>query len=152
VTATVIKYYQHMLNTAHPFMMQACYAISVCNCFIQGLNKTLLTSFQKINPHHSTVHDLSGSYQHCMLSVILAATQAAKDKCKQFQDIVRGMLASQGFFASTPSGASVYARQDGQTLQKYKDGVPIKHICWGCGKDHSWMTKGKITCPCSKDP
>ncbi len=87
-----------------------------------------------------------------MLPVILAAAQVAKDKCKQFQDIARGMLASQGFFASMPSGARVHASLADQTLKKYKNGVPIKRICWGCGKDHSWMTKDKITCPCSKDP
>jgi hypothetical protein len=87
--------------------------------------------------HHSTVHDLLGSYQRCMLPVILAAAQAAEDECKQFQDIACGMLASQGFFASMPSSASVYASQAEQTLQRYKGGVPMKRICWGCGKDHS---------------
>jgi hypothetical protein len=80
-------------------------------------------------PHHSTVHDLLGSYQRCMLPVIFAVAQAAGDKCKQFQDIACGMLASQGFFASMPSGASVHASQAEQTLRKYKDSVPIKHIC-----------------------
>ncbi len=85
VTATIIEYYQCMLNAACPFVTQACYAISICDCFIRGLNKTLLTSFRKMYPNHSTVHDLSGSYQHCMLPVILVAAQAAKDKCKQFQ-------------------------------------------------------------------
>ncbi len=125
VTATIIEYYQRMLNAACPFATQACYAISVCNPFIQGLNKTLLTSFQKMYPHHSTIHHLSGSNQHCMLPVILAAAQVAKDECKQFQDIAHGMLASQGFFASMPSGASVHASQAEQTLQKYKDGAPI---------------------------
>jgi hypothetical protein len=152
VTATIIEYYQHMLNPARPFATQAPYAISACNRFIKGLNKTLLTSFQKMNPHHSTIHNLSGSYQHHMLPVILSTAQVAKDKCKQFQDIARGMLTSQGFFASTPSGASVHASQAEQTLQKYKDGVPIKHIFWGCSKNQSWMTKGKIICPCSKEP
>jgi hypothetical protein len=73
VTATVIKYYQRMLDAAHPFATQARYAIRVCNCFIQGLDKTLLTSFQKMYPHHSTIHDLLGSYQRCMLPVILAS-------------------------------------------------------------------------------
>jgi hypothetical protein len=152
VTATVIEYSQRMLNAARPFATQARYAISICNHFIQGLDKTLLTSFQKMYPYHSTVHDLLGSYQRHMLPIILAAAQAAKDECKQFQDIERGMLASQGFFASTPSGASVHASQAEQTLRKYKDHVPIKRICWGCGEDHSWMTKGKINCPRSKDP
>jgi hypothetical protein len=103
-------------------------------------------------PNHSTIHDQSGSYQRCMLPVILATAQAAEDECKQFQDIARGMLASQGFFASTPSGTGVHLRQAEQTLQKYKDGVPIKRIFRGCGKDHLWMTKDRITCPRRKDP
>jgi hypothetical protein len=72
VAGTVIEYYQHMLNAAHPFAMQNGYAISICNCFIQGLDRTLLTSFQKLYPTHSLLHDLVGSYQHRMLPVILA--------------------------------------------------------------------------------
>ncbi len=118
VTATIIQCYQRMLNAAPPFATQACYAISVCDCFIKGLDKTLLTSFQKMYPHHSTVHNLLGSYQCHMLPGILAAAQAAEDECKQFQDIAHGMLASQGFFASMPSGASVHASQAEQTLLK----------------------------------
>jgi hypothetical protein len=45
VTATIIEYYQRMLNAARPFRTQARYAISICDRFIQGINKTLLTSF-----------------------------------------------------------------------------------------------------------
>ena len=72
-------------------------------------------------PNHSLVHDLSGSYQRRTMSVILSAAQAAEDECKQFQDIARGMLASQGFFASASAGAGagVYASQAEQTLTKY---------------------------------
>jgi hypothetical protein len=45
VTLTIIKYYQHMMSTVRPFAKQQCYAISICNRFIQGLEKTLLPSF-----------------------------------------------------------------------------------------------------------
>jgi hypothetical protein len=38
VTALVIKYYQRMLNALRPFATEKTYAISVCNCFIQGLD------------------------------------------------------------------------------------------------------------------
>ncbi len=45
VTATIIKYYQHMMNTGRPFATQQRYANSNCNRFIQGLEKTLHPSF-----------------------------------------------------------------------------------------------------------
>jgi hypothetical protein len=41
VTATVIEYYQRMMNAIQPFAMQNRYTISVCNCFINGLEKML---------------------------------------------------------------------------------------------------------------
>jgi hypothetical protein len=76
VTASIIEYYQRMMNAAHPFAMQQQYAISVCNCFIQGLDCTLMPQFWKNYPQHSSTHDLSGAYQHQMLPIILAAVQA----------------------------------------------------------------------------
>jgi hypothetical protein len=45
VTATVIEYYQRMMNVVRPFATQQRYAISVCNRFIQSLEKTLLPFF-----------------------------------------------------------------------------------------------------------
>ena len=83
-------------------------------------------------PNHSLVHDLLGSYQRRMMSVILSAAQAAENECKQFQDIARGMLASQAFFASVlvGAGAGIYASQAEQTLTKYsKDRKPVKRVC-----------------------
>ena len=155
VTASVLDYYQRMQNATRPFQMQERYPISVCDRFIQGLDRTILPSFRKMYPNHSLVHDLSGSYQRRMMSVILSAAQAAEDECKQFQDIARGMLASQGFFASASAGAGagIYASQAEQTLTKYdKDGKPVRRTCWGCGGDHSWMLKGVIVCPRKGDP
>jgi hypothetical protein len=73
VTATVIEHYKHMLNLARPFATQKHYAISVCNHFIQGLDRTLLPSFCSKYTNHSVVHNLDGAYQRCMLPVILAA-------------------------------------------------------------------------------
>jgi len=147
--------YQRMLNASRPFAVQERYPISVCDRFVQGLDRTILLSFHKMYPNYLLVHDLSGSYQHRMMSVILSAAQAAEDECKQFQDIARGMLGSQGFFASVSAGAgaSIYASQAEQTLTKYsKDGKPIKRVCWGCGGDHTWMIKGVIMCPRKNEP
>ncbi len=155
VTTSVLDYYQKMLNALRPFQMQECYPISVCDRFIQGLDQMILPSFCKMYPNHLLVHDLSGSYQRCMMSIILSAAQAAEDECKQFQDIARGMLASQGFFAtaSAGAGARIYASQAKQTLTKYdKVGKPVKRACWGCGGNHTWMIKGVIMCPCKSDP
>jgi hypothetical protein len=101
VTATVIKYYQRMMNAARPFATQQCYAISICNRFIQGLEKTLLPSFQQLYPNHSTVHNLDGLYQHRTFSTILAAAQATEDSRNQIQEIARSMLVSQGFFCES---------------------------------------------------
>jgi hypothetical protein len=39
VTATVAEYYQRMMNAVRPFATQQCYVISVCDRFIQRLNK-----------------------------------------------------------------------------------------------------------------
>jgi hypothetical protein len=46
VTATVIEYYQRMMNAARPFATQQRYAIIVYDRFIQGLDKTLLLLFR----------------------------------------------------------------------------------------------------------
>jgi hypothetical protein len=46
VTATLIEYYQCMMNTVRPFATQEYCRISIYDRFIQGLEKTLLPSFQ----------------------------------------------------------------------------------------------------------
>ncbi len=46
-------------------------------------------------PQHSSAHDLSGAYQRHMLPIILAAAQAAKDECRQIQNITRKIVTSQ---------------------------------------------------------
>jgi hypothetical protein len=154
VTATVIKYYQQMMNAAWPFASQHHYAISVCNMFTQGLDKTLLLLLQQNYANHSTVHDLDGAYQCRMLPVILAAAHEAEDARNQIQDIACGMLASQGFFSTIVSDASAYASQVKKTIGYYKDGEQCKRLklrCWGCGGNHSWMKRGKIVCPRGTD-
>jgi hypothetical protein len=142
VRATVIDYYQSMLNAARPFATQQCYAISVCKRFIQGHDKILLPSFQGTYLNHFVVHDLDGAYQHRMLPVILAAAQEAEDAKNQIQDIAYGMLTSQGFFTNIVSNASAYASQAEKMIDYYKDSKCPKHpklSCWDCGGDHSWM-------------
>jgi hypothetical protein len=79
VTVPNIKYYQCMMNTVRPFETQQRYSISICDRLIQGLDKTLLPSFQQLYPNHSTVHNLGGSYQCRTLPTIFAAVQAVED-------------------------------------------------------------------------
>jgi hypothetical protein len=94
VTKTIIEYYQHVMNAIRPFATQQHYAISICDRFIQGLEKKMLPSFQQLYPNHSTVQDLDGSYQRHMLPTVLAAVQAAEDDRNQIQEIARSMLVS----------------------------------------------------------
>jgi hypothetical protein len=155
VSATIIKYYQHMMNTVRPFATQQRYAIGNCNRFIQGLEKTLHPSFWRLYPNLSTILNLDGSYQRHMLPTILAAAQAAKDDQNQIQEIARGMLVGQGFFVKAPGNAVAYASQAKNTLGQYKDGAPNAippRRCWGCGGNHLWMQKGKVVCPCGSEP
>ena len=93
-----------MLNAARPFVAKQTYAISICDCFIQGLAPTLLPDFHHYYPMHSMVHNLSGAYQRQQLLVILAAAQAAEDECKHIQEVVHSMLQSQGFFMQDAVG------------------------------------------------
>jgi hypothetical protein len=99
VTALVVDYYQHMLNAMRPFATWKEYPISVCNCFIRGLNRHIIAGFQCMYPQHSTIHALNGTYQHQQLAIILHASQATKDEVHQVQDIARGML-GQGFLTN----------------------------------------------------
>jgi hypothetical protein len=129
-----------MMNAVRPFAMQQCYAISICDRFIQGLDKTLLPSFPRLYPNHLTIHNLDGSIQQPTLPIIFKAAQAAEDKRNQIQDIVRGMLASQGFYTVVAREVGVYISQAEKTLGKYKDGNTherTKLNCWGCGGNHS---------------
>ncbi len=75
VTASFIEYFQRMMNAARPFATEQTYAISVCDRFIQGLDRRLLPCFQRMYPAHSTVHNMNGAYQRQQLPVILAAKE-----------------------------------------------------------------------------
>ena len=111
-------------------------------------------------PAHSTVHNLNGTYQRQQLPVILAATQAAKDKVKGVQDIARGLL-GQGFYSNIiGDDASAYPSQAKKTLSRYgnrrnnrtkgRERRPLE--CFGCDGDHSWMKDKKIICPHGTEP
>jgi hypothetical protein len=156
VTASVIEYYQKMTNAACPFATQWQYALTVCDCFIHGLDCTLMPQFRKNYPQHSSIYDLSGANQHRMLQIILAAAQAAKDKCQQIQDIACKIVTSQGFFMQGMPSAKAYPSQAETTIAKYKEGTQFKERvklhCWGCGGDHSWMCHDIITCLCGTEP
>jgi hypothetical protein len=148
VTASVIKYYQCMMNALQPFATKKTNVISVCDRFIQGFDPHLLPCFCPMYPMHSTIHNLDGAYQRQQLPVILVATQAVKDKVKGVQDIARSFL-GQGFYANYPNDdAAAYKSQAEQTLACYGEGAEgiicrderrrVKE-CFGCGGDHSWM-------------
>ena len=153
VTALVIEYFQRMMNAARPFATEQTYAISVCDRFIQGLDRRLLPCFRRMYPAHSTVHNMNGAYQCQQLPVILAAAQAAEDEVKGVQDIARGLL-GQGFYSNViGDDASAYPSQAEKTLSRYGDrrddrtkGRERRPLeCFGCGGNHSWMKD--IVCP-----
>jgi hypothetical protein len=73
VTASVIEYYQRMMNALRPFATKHTYVISMCDRFIQGLNDCLPQCFRRMYPAHSTIHNLFGAYQCQQLPIILAA-------------------------------------------------------------------------------
>ncbi len=146
-----------MLNAMRPFTTQKEYPISVCDCFIRGLDHRIVAGFQRMYPLHATVHALNVSHQHQQLAIILHAAQAAKDKVHQVQEIARGML-GQGFLTKVV-GAGAYPSQVEATIQKYKSDTKGGGIggrkpleCWGCSGDHSWMKAGKIVCPRGNNP
>jgi hypothetical protein len=116
VTASVIEYYQRMMTAVRPFATEHTYAISICNWFIQGLNRHLVPCFRCMYQAHSTFHNLNGAYQRAQLPIILAATQAAEDAVKGVQEIARGLL-SQGFYSNVIGGdAAAYPSQAEKTL------------------------------------
>ena len=159
VTASVIEYYQRMLNALRPFATERTYAISVCDKFIQGLDQRLVPSFRRLYPLHSTVHNLKGAYQRHQLSIILAAAQSAEDEVKGMQDIARGVL-GQGFYANVPADDAVALNSQAErTLARYGeganptvDGKVRRKNCFGCGGNHSWMKDKRINCPRAGDP
>jgi hypothetical protein len=124
MTATTIKYYQHMLNAVRPFATQHTYAISICDKLIQSLDQHILNPFRWFYPNHSTVHDLTGAYQHSQLPFILAAAQAVEDKVKQMQDIDHGML-GQGFYSSIIGGGEVPAFPSQAKKTPQRHGPPV---------------------------
>ena len=156
VTASVYEYYTRITNAARPFTAQAQYSISVCDRFIQGLDRNLLPSFRKNYPNHSMAHDLSSAYQRRQLSIILQAAQAAEDECNQIQEIARKIVSSQGFFMQAHGAAAANPSRAEKTLARYKDGDTTRERpklnCWGCGGDHTWMRRGVIECPRGTEP
>jgi hypothetical protein len=163
VTASVIEYYQRMMNATRPFATEHNFAISVCDRFIQGLDQCLLPCFCCMYQAHSTVHNLNGAYQCQQLPIILAAAHAAKDEVKGVQEIARRLL-GQGFYSNvTGNDAAVYPSQAEKTLSRYsgccgddrnrgRNREQFKKECFGCGGDHSWMKDKKIVCPRGTDP
>jgi hypothetical protein len=163
VTASVIEYYQHMMNAARPFATEHTYAISICDRFIQGLDRRLLPCFHCMYQAHSTAHNLNGAYQRQQLPIILAAAHAAKDEVEGVQEIARGLL-GQGFYSNvTGVDAAANPSQAKKTLSRYsgcrgddrdhsRNCKRFKKECFCCGGNHSWMKDKKIVCPWGTDP
>ncbi len=160
VTATTIEYFQRMLNAARSFATQHTYAVSVCDKFIQGLDRRILIPFCCYYSNHSTVHDLNGAYHYLQLPIILAAATVVEEEVKQMQEIACSML-GQGFYSNIiGGGASIPAipSQAKKTLSRYQDGgcsreckrLPLK--CFGCSEAHPWIKDKKVICPKGKDP
>ena len=143
------------MNASRPFQAQRTYPVSICDTFIQKLDRRLLPSFRCLYFAHATTHCLDATYQRQQLSIILSATQTAEDKVHQVQDIAC-LLVGQGFFSMAYGGQqiSAYLSQAETTLTQYAGGGRKPNKCWGCGKeDHPWHKgKGPIPCPMKDDP
>ncbi len=162
VTASIIEYYQCMMNALRPFTTEQTYVISVCNRFIQGLDCCLLPCFHRLYPAHLTIHNLNGAYQCQQLPTILVVAQAAKYEVKGVQDIARDLL-GQGFYTNaTGNDAAAYPSQAKKTLSCYSNGgggsdwgrdrKRRPKECFGCGGDHSWMKNKKFVYPWGSNP
>ena len=158
VTSSVIEFYQRLMNASRPFQAQRTYPVSICDTFIQKLDRRLLPSFRRLYPAHATTHRLDATYQRQQLSIILYAAQAAEDEVHQVQDIARSLV-GQGFFSMAYGGQqiSAYPSQAETTLNQYAGGGGggrKPSFCWGCGKDgHPWRRgKGPVVCPMKDDP
>ena len=106
------------MAASRPFQAQRVYPISICNRFIQQLDRRLLPSFRLLYPQHLAVHALKAAYQRQQLSIILAAAQAAEDEVHQVQDIPCGFIV-QGFFSagrSVEEASLAYPSQAEKTL------------------------------------
>ncbi len=119
VTASVIEYYQRMMNAARPFATEHTYTISICDRFIQGLDQRLLPCFHCMYQEHSTVHNLTGVYQRQQLSIILAAAHDTKDEVKGMQEIARGLLGQRFYSNVTGIDAAANPSQAEKTLSHY---------------------------------
>ena len=108
------------MNASCPFQAQRMYPVSICDTFIQKLDRRLLPSFRCLYPAHATTHRLDATYQRQQLSIILSAAQAAEDEVHQVQDIARSLV-GQGFFSMAYGGQQISAYPS-QALSQYAGG------------------------------
>eukprot|EP00581_Thalassiosira_minuscula_P000504 CAMPEP_0183746802 /NCGR_PEP_ID=MMETSP0737-20130205/66943_1 /TAXON_ID=385413 /ORGANISM="Thalassiosira miniscula, Strain CCMP1093" /LENGTH=477 /DNA_ID=CAMNT_0025982507 /DNA_START=949 /DNA_END=2382 /DNA_ORIENTATION=- len=140
VTAQVFEYYQRMLNAVRPFVKERTWPVSVCNRFIGGLDRRIITSFRKHYPDHVTQHNLAGTFQRKQLPQILKGVQLAEDEVHQIQTITRAAV-GQGFYCGVTnkndqpsvSGREYNHQVQGQLSDKASTAVSptkmISHLC-----------------------
>jgi hypothetical protein len=105
VSSSVQAYYQQLMSASRPFSSQQEYPVSVCACFIDGLDPHLLTGFRRNFPNHSVVQPLNAAHQRKVLQEMLQAAQIAEDDFLMITWVSREAVGlSQGFIGNSPSG------------------------------------------------
>ncbi len=108
VSSSVQAYYQQLLNASRPFTSQRESPVSVCSCFVSGLDPRLLTAFCHNFPKHSDVQPLDAAHQRKVLQEMLKAAQSAEDDLIATQKIAREAVGlSQGFLANSQGGGGL---------------------------------------------
>jgi hypothetical protein len=90
VSSLVQAYYQQLMNASRPFLSQQEYPVSMCACFINGLNPRLLTGFRRNFLDHSVVRPLDAAHQRKVLQEMLQAAQTAEDDFLMITRVSRG--------------------------------------------------------------
>jgi len=164
VTAQVFEYYQRMLNAVRPFVKERTWPVSVCNRFIGGLDRRIITSFRKHYPDHVTQHNLAGTFQRKQLPQILKGVQLAEDEVHQIQTITRAAV-GQGFYCGVTNKndqPSVSGREYNHQVQGQFQPFPryFRHIRLPSHATQvlrmrwqpTWPKNGKPNCPHRNDP
>jgi len=163
VSSSVQACYQQLLNASHPFTSQQEYPISVCSCFVSGLDPHLLTTFRRNFPKHSDAQPLDAAHQRKVLQEMLKAAQSAEDDLIATQRIAcEAVGLSQAFHANSQGGGGLtnpivgaYPSQAEDTIRSYApsggqstDGSASTpggdrrgrrpFACHGCGGPHPW--------------
>ena len=118
------------MTASRPLLSQREYLVSVCVCFIDGLDPRLLTGFRCNFPNHSVVQPLNAAHQRKVLQEMLQAAQIAEDDFLMITRVSREAVSlSQAFIGNSPSrrGTSnsiigAYPSQAEDTMRRYAPG------------------------------